>query len=955
MSAPIMQLPGIYFAQKIQQSVAELPPLDFAALVGFAERGPLHFPVALSDISMYRDIFGADLPVAKDEKGQTVYAHLQRCMSQFFSNGGRRCYAVRVAGNAAKPARLPIPGMITVTETGDIGLAALSSSSPGSWGNQLKLASRLIVTPLPAVQFKLLDTNSLSWTIGGAPQAIETGDILRIRISEQNYLFPVATVSAVSAEGTAVLESSRVWRLISSSIGISDPVGVYLLTSSGDIHIGAGQWRTAPEGIGLKLTGAGAENVQQGDVLRLELSGGGLYFFPVAGVMSLQSQGGVQAFSVEILDSGLPVLVQPIVSSAFSLIPQQVDRLRFDLLLRLGEEVRPVMAEMAFNEGHSRFFGEVVLLESSPRFRSTAMAKQNGNSYAGSASLFRLMQPKVGTPDSAPQYPRIDPVRDGTPDADMLAGLLAPTPSKYDTAADTPEKVVVSYLPLGMLTNASAFAGPSNSVDLGNDDLQYFDEHSTALFLDASLAGNPAMLTNPAALLAAAFDRYYSNDTRLLGLHSLIFIDEVALIGVPDAVHRYWSPANADQIPFGNSPPNSAAAVTGNFSKCLQPPVIRAIIPNGGPLSGDNLPVKVSGDGFIPGATTIKFKANPARDVQVTDSSQLSCSLPPGGGSGWVDVTVETVNGSFSLADGFYYQKSPSQPALPQMQSAQDFDFNSVLSPLLPIQQGLIQLCQARADMVGILSLPSHYEKRQCLEWQQSLRGRLGLPQPGIVPDGVQDIADLSYAAIYHPWLLLRDQNSAAGLMSTPPDGAVLGMIAARERDRQVWVAPANLPLRGVLGLTPIFSAADSTELFTLQFNLIGQEVNGFPAVSAHTLSDAQNLLQISVRRLLILLRKVALDKGMEFVFEDNTERFRSSIQVTLEKMLRFFFDKGAFAGLNQSQAFRIVTDSTINTVDSVAQGQLIVQIQIAPSQPLEFMTIFLVRSGSGLLQAAEG
>jgi phage tail sheath protein FI len=58
---------------------------------------------------------------------------------------------------------------------------------------------------------------------------------------------------------------------------------------------------------------------------------------------------------------------------------------------------------------------------------------------------------------------------------------------------------------------------------------------------------------------------------------------------------------------------------------------------------------------------------------------------------------------------------------------------------------------------------------------------------------------------------------------------------------------------------------------------------------------------------------------------------------------------------LTHGEAFRVVTDDIINSSDSVEQGRLIVQIQIAPSQPLEFMTVFLVRSGTGLLQAAEG
>ena len=70
----------------------------------------------------------------------------------------------------------------------------------------------------------------------------------------------------------------------------------------------------------------------------------------------------------------------------------------------------------------------------------------------------------------------------------------------------------------------------------------------------------------------------------------------------------------------------------------------------------------------------------------------------------------------------------------------------------------------------------------------------------------------------------MADTQAPDGLRSVPCDGAVCGMIAARERQRQVWVAPANAPLEDVLGLTPEFSTDDWADLFDLQFNLARPE-----------------------------------------------------------------------------------------------------------------------------------
>ena len=48
-----------------------------------------------------------------------------------------------------------------------------------------------------------------------------------------------------------------------------------------------------------------------------------------------------------------------------------------------------------------------------------------------------------------------------------------------------------------------------------------------------------------------------------------------------------------------------------------------------------------------------------------------------------------------------------------------------------------------------------------------------------------------------------------------------------------------------------------------------------FRVMSAHTLSDDPALMQVSVRRLLILLRKMAVKRGMDLVFENNHKRLR--------------------------------------------------------------------------------
>jgi phage tail sheath protein FI len=53
--------------------------------------------------------------------------------------------------------------------------------------------------------------------------------------------------------------------------------------------------------------------------------------------------------------------------------------------------------------------------------------------------------------------------------------------------------------------------------------------------------------------------------------------------------------------------------------------------------------------------------------------------------------------------------------------------------------------------------------------------------------------------------------------------------------------------------------------------------------------------------------------------------------------------------------AYQIVTDSGVNTPYEIDNGQLIVSMQIAPTTPIEFITVSLIRAGTGLLDVVVG
>ena len=57
-------------------------------------------------------------------------------------------------------------------------------------------------------------------------------------------------------------------------------------------------------------------------------------------------------------------------------------------------------------------------------------------------------------------------------------------------------------------------------------------------------------------------------------------------------------------------------------------------------------------------------------------------------------------------------------------------------------------------------------------------------------------------------------------------------------------------------------------------------------------------------------------------------------------------FLRGAFAGKTADTSYEVVTSESLNTRQSVEQGRFIVELRVAPSLPLTFMTIRLVQTG---------
>jgi hypothetical protein len=253
---------------------------------------------------------------------------------------------------------------------------------------------------------------------------------------------------------------------------------------------------------------------------------------------------------------------------------------------------------------------------------------------------------------------------------------------------------------------------------------------------------------------------------------------------------------------------------------------------------------------------------------------------------------------------------------------------------MLAVQAALLRLSAARGDLLAILGLPEHYREGEAARHGSELRTLTPEQTPW------------SYGALYHPWLLV-ESDGEADYLRAPPDGAAAGVMAGRAVRRGAWIAPANEPMQDVLGLTPSIARDQWGRLLDAHVNLVRQEPHGFVTLSADTLARDAELVPINVRRLLILLRRAALRLGTTFVFEPNNDSFRRTVERSFEAMLDDMFRRGAFAGASAAESYQVVVDSSVNSDEALDLGRFIVELKVAPSLPLAFLTVRLVQSGS--------
>lgn len=245
------------------------------------------------------------------------------------------------------------------------------------------------------------------------------------------------------------------------------------------------------------------------------------------------------------------------------------------------------------------------------------------------------------------------------------------------------------------------------------------------------------------------------------------------------------------------------------------------------------------------------------------------------------------------------------------------------------VQQALADFATRKENLIALIDPPLSLEEPvEIRDWRLNVHNR-----------------DTSYAALYYPWLEVRDRHSAVSgaTKSIPPSGSVAGLYSRVDGDEGVWVAPGNKGLLSVI--RPIVKISDGQQ-DTL--NPIGVNViRTFPGEGTRvwgirTLSNVADGRQyVHIRRLLNFCKVSIAIALRRFIFDGIQPSLFRTISNAITSFYRTIWLAGGLFPNNSFPLSQFVkVDVENNPADTRKLGQLFVDTGINPPFPAEFIIL---------------
>lgn len=913
--------PGISFDVVSPTPRPLLPRMDIAGFVGFAAAGPLHIPVAVDSIEQFRDIYGPDVQLAWDQAaGHYLSSHLGQTVSAFFRGGGRRCWVVRV-GRRYSPTRFALPFVFaadTLTQ------ADIAARSQGSWADRLRVATRLKPTVLRLVKIEQDAGSADQFVLTTVGSRIISGDLIRVPLNEEplELLFLQVTATdggqhQVTSTGTPLWvrwdPASETWQ--------QRPPQPLPVGSIPAARLLFDIWVWEDEQLRASISNLGFLAAHPRFWGRLTSDEA---LFAIEDIFTQERHWN--SFESEILSPRFPLAIPEDSHNAYLPLGME-SALKAELAVpasAAGRSVDPLERDGVAAFGSDLFTDDQL----APFSSRTLMAEANQRYYLEKRSRYAegihaLLPLEEVTLIAVP-----DAVHPGWEKTTPPLETILPPP---DLSRPSLEKGKVLEWKTLTLSNDSVF------------EIEWADEPAFIMPSKTEyIFDEPAEIYHAALPLSADCPRRWFARVRERreGLLSP-FSNTVSFFYPPDDFENCCDNFLEAPILAQAQPASSDETIAFIATATLIPDECATGSPpdiEGGDPSFE-IELAQTPDFYNP---TLIFK------VAVLEKSppQWACFFETRFSDYTLYARVRLVaNNRLSAWSNSIIILSDPKPVW----EIRSFNEGTTSADhLTAVHRAMIHLCRARKDMVALLSLPHEFGVRDAIAYPDQLTNESVVSATG-VPVIRDQRASLSCAALYHPWFVTGNDQPR------PPDGAAAGLIASTVLERGAWIAPANRPLRDVVVLSPTLTAEEENELLGRQLNPLRQTPRGFLVLSAETLSRDSALRPLNVRRLLMLLYRQALQEGQTFVFEPLSPVFRRLVQHRYEQLLAFLYARGALAGESPAEAFQVITDDRVNTARSIDAGRFVIELRVAPSQPLAFISIKLIQTEQAGLTLSEG
>ena len=968
------RMPGIYFESVPAAPPALLPRLDIAAFAGFLPSGPIGVPFMVEDPDRFQDVFGTDLALAWDRNlNQMRRAQTPPAVRTFFRNGGQRCWVLRLA-NGAKYNAWTIPGLLQVDENGRFHAGWVQARSEGSWSDQLTVNATLLESPLPS--------QAAGWPGNGPlpqpPLGLDPGDVAQLFFPDTQELAYFDFSSAQWFWFQPALATP-------GSPPLAQPESVCFLGAGIDTPLAFSSFAIQGGELVLGLSREVASTVPPGSWLRMQFGSQTLLVQVESVEAGLGTSGSPPADEMATLTSSLAWWISnPAVAWAENQGQSfQASIVTFELSAWPQGAPAQQIAGLGFSEENSQYWG---------------LLPTDAVLYAPVTRPAPLPYAALAAQIDNPRFPLAGPTTAGL---GLPLGMTALVNADFTQGATLPGQTALDRDGLTSF-DPSLFIDPhladSSSATLLQD--AYYWQYQAQN--GGSLRGVHAFLGTDEISMIAAPDAIHSGWQRAPAQTAILAPPDPVQVSTPDESGNYtvsWTAVTGaggytlDQssdptFATGATSLDAGAALSMAFSNNTQCPLelyyrVSAYgVAGTGPWS-ETKPVELGTGDFIP-CSGQPLDAPQLQLIQEGNRAVLNWTPAPGPVNSFTlqmagDPLFESEQPLYQgQQTSFQYwttpgpssyfrvnaqssgQSSPwsntvnTTPEPPSTWEVVHFPTsNPPVEPfdshpfLIDVHKALLVMAAARGDLVAILSLPYSYRKSDAVSYQAVLAGRATEDSPRTP----------SYGALYHPWIVTPDNTNPPpqSLRSLVPDGAVCGVVATTTLASGAWIAPANLAVANAVALAPTLESDAALAFAAAQINLIAQQPEGFMITSQDTLMPEDDPLQpLNVRRLLILLRRLALQEGVRYVFQNNSPSLQRAVTRQFQQWMQLLLARGAFAGSGAQDSYQVIADASVNSADSMDQGRFIVELKVAPSLPMSFLTVKLVQSG-GQLALIEG